>query len=101
MSKRTFYVIEKSDCSQCSGSGVVSEGYHSPLTDKWDRREMDCPACGGSGEGERRVDLADAIEELMQPGSDLHEFVSRVLGLPGLRRSSAVASMLANGILPD
>lgn len=101
MSKRKFYVIEQCDCGRCGGSGVVSEGFHSPLTDKWDRREINCPECDGSGEGERRVDLADALEELVQPGSDMAEFLARVLGLPALRRSADVASMLANGILPD
>lgn len=95
MSKRKFYVIEKSDCGRCGGSGVISEGYHSPLTDKWDRREMDCPECGGSGEGERRVDLADALKAI---GID----VDAVLNAQRQARHAAdVASMLANGILPD
>lgn len=74
-----YFVIGECDCGRCNGGGVIWEGYENPVTGRWDRREVNCPVCDGTGQGERRVSLEDALEDLLQPGSDLLEFVARML----------------------
>lgn len=95
MAKAKYFVVVVADCTECGGSGIRTEGFRSPHTGEWDRREINCPECEGSGTGERRVDLADALEDLIQPGNDLAIFLSEVLAITAQGPAKAARAQLA------
>lgn len=80
-----FYVLRKVDCPRCEGTGIVWK----------DGQDYSCPKCNERGFDVIEIPLEVALKSM---GIDVEAIQN---AQRQARHAADVASMLANGILPD